>query len=270
MKHSANIAEFLNKDITEISDAELLEIIDAELEKDEAEMNTELIDECLLCLKNRKKAADTKAPSAGKKPRISILRLLIAAVIICSVITTFFVMSPSEQVEINIPEESAYYGDNCIEIKRDNIRTSADAHNIPDCELKQKLVSALEIEPTLPKALCSGYKITEEHTQDKSDETDFAVTHDISLKNEVGEVSLSVTREDIDRSTLEAFARSAGGYMNPRRADMLFVNGMDIALIENKSSTVFVEYYDGNVCYCLQFYNGFTYEEVIEIMKTVC
>lgn len=271
MKRSTNLAEFLNKDIADISDTELMEIIDAELEKDEAEIDTGLVDECLLILENRKHADNAVSQEKPvSKKRKSFIKIILAAAVICAVTATGFVLGLSEKTEINIPEEYAYYGDNCIEIKRESLRTQAAGYNTPDCELKQKFVSVLEIEPTLPKALCQGYEIVDEHTQDKVDETDTSVTHSVSLQNENGNVSIDVVRDDTDWSKIEAVARSSGGYMNPLWADMINANGMDIAIIENKNDTVFVEYYDGNISYYLRFNNGFTREQVVEIMKTVC
>lgn len=271
MKHSTNLAEFLNKDIADITDAELMEIIDAELEKDEAEMDTGLVDECLLTLENRKNtvSADTQVkPAKTKKKKVR--RIILVAAVICAVAIPALIMGSGEKAEINIPEEYAYYGDNCIEIKRESMRSQAAGYNMPDCELRQKFIDALKIEPTLPKALCQGYEIISEHTQDKQDPTDFAVVHTIKLQNSNGDVKINVKREDIDLSNLEDFARSVGGYMNPLWADMINANGMDIAMVENKNDTIFVEYYDGNVCYYLTFFNGFTREQVVEIMKTVC
>lgn len=200
-----------------------------------------------------------------KKP---LKRLLIAA--LAAILIVLFAMCCIAQFDFsNLDPEVYEFFDSFIRINRDQLDTEPQEYSPKSNEIVKLLTDKGIPNIILPSAvLTDEWEVTRIHFQ-PTEQNDYpSVTSDINLQNEKGLCIINVWY--VDYGDL-VFTNPTTDLSNVLRAETLQVNGLTVTVALHLRGSITVTYIDmneGKTEYVLSF-TDFTFEEVLEIAKTI-
>ena len=245
---------------TVLSKQELEEIIEKELNKNESEMDADLIEYCLDSIKKLELSEENKKEESKKVFFINpkMWRVLVTM----SIVLTFIFAVTASAIYFNIPENIAQLIDGNAEMvyPLENADTTADGYALLETDLAKELESFGITPVTFPEALVSDEcKITkiENTTIDKRVSLDAEVDFIYNGQN----CSMKIWQSmPYDAMT------GVSSVMDVKAGTMINVNGLDVLVFEQKYQC-FIQYRDNLTDYYIDMECDF--ETAKEFTKTI-
>ena len=241
-----------------LSASEIEKILDAELEKNESEMDTELIEYCLDALNGEAESGSStdNEQSSVKRRKIG-LRGLIAAAIAAVMLIIGVVSVSAGKTDKNLLDNSVEVYDGCVTIDFAKTDSKADGYCLLNTELAKKLAENGIDNTTFPEAFASqDFKIVDV-TSDGSENSPTVVVH-YEYKGKNGRLMVHNSGSVIGQQILD--------YYDIKKITQISANGMSVYVMKQKRSSL-ITYRDGNISYNLIL--PVSYDLAVQIAKTI-
>ena len=266
------LLKILNDDSLELTVEELENIIEEELQKDESEMDPDLIEYCLYYISkaetdgSKEKKADsagnnkiTEPPAADKlkKSRFNskLKKLLIIAATIALLLVTTGIATVATNKKVKNSAISFY--ENHIQVHFDKQK---DESGIPGTEIAAELrkhdISDLKLPAMFLSSDCIYENITENNTEDMRIISLSYSTNKLSGRVSIREFKSEEFIPSVDFQNTTSYSQ----------AEELSVNGLTVFVIEREDSCS-ITYLDNTTQYVIHLETNF--ENAVEIAKTL-
>lgn len=236
-----------------LSASEIEKILDAELEKNESEMDTELIEYCLDAL-NVASSTDNKKSSV-KRRKIG-LRGVIAAAVAAVMLVIGVISVSAGKTDTNLLDNSVEVYDGCVTIDFAKTDNEADGYCLLNTELAKKLAENGIDKATFPEAFASqDFKILD--VENEVNDGLFSVVVSYEYNGKSGRLTVHTD------STLR---QKRLNYLNIKKITQIYANGMSVYIMKQGRSSLIV-YRDGNISYNLTI--PVAYDLAVQIAKTI-
>lgn len=240
-----------------LSASEIEKILDAELEKNESEMDTELIEYCLDALNGEAESGSStdNEKSSVKRRKIG-LRGVIAAAVAAVMLVIGVISVSAGKTDTNLLDNSVEVYDGCVTIDFAKTDNEADGYSLLGTELAEILAENGIDKATFPEAFASqDFKILD--VENEVNDGLFSVVVSYEYNGKSGRLTVHTD------STLR---QKRLNYLNIKKITQIYANGMSVYIMKQGRSSLIV-YRDGNISYNLTI--PVAYDLAVQIAKTI-